>query len=539
MRKIETLFITISLAALIYVTGAEIWHKTQNINTSQNTQQMPETNFGTFLAAQHAIYVNDFDNATKFAQKLTDTHLPIVENIVLISDFLNGQMPLNADLLKDEKSMPARLIYDAYLIRNEKWPEIHNRHKTDESALGAPLRIWPAIANDWRTNTFKFIDKLPTNESWKSFVRGQIYAELKQPDVAATHFAQVSTDFINVNDYMYIMSFYTHHDMPDAANALRQDFTSRPGGMFLANYDNIPDWSVYSGYKNALAFGLVQSVSHTQIMMYSDMAMLMLRFAEIIAPEYARTENIIDYYLGQYLYNNTGDYIEYFSKIKPSSPLYPFAQLRIAERDNDIDKINNVLKKYPLFVPGINKLVGYHIQNGNKRAALRAINRALKQDNLDETGRAFFIKSRAYIYYVFGDYHAAQADLKDASDILLMDGEIMSLQAKIWAMQNREIENAYNYAMDLITQDPTDIMAWNTLGMVVAVREGADAALDMLERVGAVSETHSALFVTLGDLYATKGEFDMARDAYLRAIKLSDDGLIVVPEVERKIRKLK
>ena len=33
--------------------------------------------------------------------------------------------------------------------------------------------------------------------------------------------------------------------------------------------------------------------------------------------------------------------------------------------------------------------------------------------------------------------------------------------------------------------------------------------------------------------------FDKAKEAYKRAIDLSDDGLTVVPDVERKIRKLK
>ncbi|MDO4423596.1 MAG: tetratricopeptide repeat protein, partial [Pseudomonadota bacterium] len=125
------------------------------------------------------------------------------------------------------------------------------------------------------------------------------------------------------------------------------------------------------------------------------------------------------------------------------------------------------------------------------------------------------------------------------SKLNLIDGEVISLQAKIWAAQNRELENAYDYAMGLVRQNPTDILAWDTLGYVVSVREGVDAALELLERVGEISETCSSLFVNLGDMYATKGDFDKAKEAYKRAIDLSDDGLTVVPDVERKIRKLK
>ena len=93
--------------------------------------------------------------------------------------------------------------------------------------------------------------------------------------------------------------------------------------------------------------------------------------------------------------------------------------------------------------------------------------------------------------------------------------------------------------MNLILKNPTDILAWDTLGCVVAAREGAIAALDVMESVGAVSQTHSSLFLHLGDIYMSVGDTDKARDAYMRAIDLSDDGLVVVPEIERKLRKIK
>jgi tetratricopeptide (TPR) repeat protein len=169
---------------------------------------------------------------------------------------------------------------------------------------------------------------------------------------------------------------------------------------------------------------------------------------------------------------------------------------------------------------------------------LRIVNTALDR-NLSETGRAFFIKHRAQINFAFGDIKSAQKDIREASKILMVDSDIVSLQAKIWAMQNRELENAYDYAMELVRQNPTDILAWDTLGYVVSVREGIDAALELLERVGEISETCSSLYVNLGDMHAAKGEKNKALEAYKRAIDLSDDGLTVVPNVERKIRKLK
>ena len=120
-----------------------------------------------------------------------------------------------------------------------------------------------------------------------------------------------------------------------------------------------------------------------------------------------------------------------------------------------------------------------------------------------------------------------------------LDGEILALQAKIWAARGRNIEDAYDYAMTLIRQDPTDIMAWDTLGVVITVREGAAPALDVIVRVADVAASCSSLFEHLGDLYVALGDDRLARDAYLRAIDLSDDGLVIVPELQKKLRKLK
>ena len=192
-----------------------------------------------------------------------------------------------------------------------------------------------------------------------------------------------------------------------------------------------------------------------------------------------------------------------------------------------------------MFVPAINKLIAYDIQQGKKRAALKVVNMALDDENLTKLGRAFFLKSRAHIYFVFGDIDKAQKDLKEASDVLPLDSEILALQAKIWAKEGREIEDAYDYAMTLVKQDPTDIMAWDTLGYVITVREGVQPALDVLVRVGEVSASCSSLFEQLGDLYIAVGDKKLARDAYLRAIELSDDGLVIVPNIQKKLRETK
>lgn len=539
MKKTDSLFIGIGVIAVLILAGGAFWYHNYSANTEKN-YVYPDSKYGAFLAAQHAIYVNDFEKAAEFSAQLKDVNYTTVQNTKFISEFLSGHMPDGVEILEEEKATASRLIYDAYLLTKDNWKELYKRHKKDESALASPLRIWSSVATDNKKDALKFIDSLPTNEAWKNFVRGQIYAETGDTEKAAEYFEKVRIDFMNINDYLYIMSFYNHNNMTDSAEKLREEFTSRPGGMFMLEYKEIPDWSLYSGYKNALAFSLIQNVSHTQIMMYSDLAILLLRFAQITGPSFNSDANdAINYYLGQFFFNNHGDYKSLFSKIDKGSPFYPFASLRSAEKNKDIKALEKIVKENPLFVSAINDLVAYYIKNGNKRAALRVINRALDDENLTETGHAFFLKSRAQIYYVFGDLDKAQSDLHDASDVLMLDSEIMALQAKIWASQNREIENAYDYAMLLVKQDPTDIFAWDTLGYVVSVREGTDAALDLLKRVGELSTTCSSLFEHLGDLYLKKGDKKLAHDSYIRAIELSDDGLTVVPELKKKLRKLK
>ncbi len=539
MRKIETLFIGAGLAAMIIGTGGAIWNYTHRNHTELN-HKYPTTNFGAFLAAQHAVYVNDFDSAADFANKIVGDAYPTVNGTQYLANFLSGNMPENAGSLKDEKSAASQLIYDTFLAHESKWDELYKRHTDDESTISAPLRIWSSVATGRVKEALKFIEKLPSNASWKSFVRGQIYATTGDIDRAAKEFADVRAEFLNINDYMYMMSFYTHNQMFEDVDILRDEFTMRPGGMYMLNHKEIPNWSTYSGYHNALAFSLVQTVSHTQVMMYSDLSIIFMRMAQIVGPDFGtKNPDTLNYYLGQYFYNNKGNYKKYFAKIPGTSPFYLFVVMRDAEQTGNIADLERAMRDNPLFVAGANRLIAHHVANGNRRAALRVVERALDNKNLTELGRAFFMKSRAHINYMFGDLSDAAADLHDASAILPVDKEIISLQAKIWAQQGREIENAYDYAMGLVKSNPTDILAWDTLARVVYVREGFDAALEVAERVGAISETCSSLFAQLGDLYAEQGDSKRARDAYLRAIDLSDDGLVIIPEIRKKIRKLK
>ncbi len=539
MRKIESLFICTGLALTIVGTGVCIWNHTNKTNAELN-HNFQGTNFGSFLAAQHAVAVNDFDSAARFANEIRDTEYASIQNTRMLANFLNGKMPKDANLLKEEKSAAAQLIYDTYLVTETKWDELYKRHKKDESPISSPLRIWSSVATGRTQDALKFIDGMPTNASWKSFVRGQIYATTGDIDKAAIEFANVRAEFLNINDYLYLLAFYEHNNMFEDVDILRNEFTNRPGGMYMLGYENIPKWESYSGYKNALAFSLVQTVSHTQIMMYSDLSIIFMRMAGIVGSDFVRDNaDTVNYYLGQYFFHNHGDYQAHFNKIQKNSPFYLFVVLRHAEDTGNMTDLADAIDDNPLFIAGSKTLVSHYVANGNRRAALRVVNRALKDKNLNEIGRAFFTKNRAHIYYMFGDFDAAQSDIHDASAVLKTDTDILSLQAKIWVAQNREIENAYDYAMKLVKINPTDVFAWDTLGRVVYVREGHAATMEVLERVGEISATCSSLFAQLGDLYAEQGDNSRAAAAYLRAIELADDGLVIIPEIKQKLRKVK
>lgn len=539
MKEIKKFYIGVFLVAALVFCAVLIGQKIADFK-SQNSGQgdiVFDSDFGNFLAAQHALYVNDFNRAAQMASMVKAENKTVADTQNL-ADFFNGKLPKNADKFKDSKDLVHGLIYDAFLIQKDDWKSVYNRHIKDSNVLAAPLRIFAGAKQGKTKEVLKFIDSLKTNDSWKAFVKGQIAVLNNDIDAAAKEFAKVHPDFMNINDYLYLMSFYKENGMMEDMDILRKDFTAKPGGMYVLDYPEIPDWSNYAGYKNNLVFALIQNISHTQIMIYTDLSLLFLRFAQTISNE--ANMDAINYYLGQYYFYNTGDYRTCFNSIKKTSPLYLFSQLNIAERDKDFKTVKKIVRDNPLFVPAIQLLVRESVKNGDKSGALSVLNRALNYKNLPDEGQAFLLKQRAYVYLVFGENKRAQEDIYDVKIISgNMSADIMSLQARAWISQNRNLDDAYNYAMVLIKNNTSDVYAWTLAAMVVAKKESIDNALELLESVSASGANMSILYETLGDLYVQYGDKERALRAYGQALDLSDDCLIVVPFVEKKIRKLK
>ena len=539
MKPIKTLlFVSGGLVA-----GLVAFHLLHTSGTTAVARgKIPTTSYGAFLAAQHALYTNNFDKADEFLDSIDESakQYKSVEEIHTLTDFLNGTIPDDVTNLDKKKTIVARVIVDANLAKNNKWAEIYKRHKTDSMRLMAPFRIWSGVAINHITETMKFIEKTDTNPSWQAFLRGQIYAEQGRVQKAVDAFEKVKPEFMNINDYLYLMSFYKHNNLDAQANLLRTKFTTKPGSMFMIGYTDIPDWSVYSGYKNQLSFNLVQTVAHTQFMTHSDLSLLLLHFAKNVADENRVQNDAVNYHSGLYMMGNMGNYDKYFAQIDKSSPYYPFVNLRLAELNHNERDVRRAIEAQPLFMPAVNLLVGWQTQKGDKRGALKTIDDTLNNPDISTGARAYMYKMRSEVNFIFEDFEASQKDL-DSANILLQkpDPDVFSIQARLWAARKENLDKAYAYSLQLVQFAPTDTCTWDTLGYVMRAREGLSAALDVMQRVGEVANSCSALFEHLGDMYVESGDEKLARDAYMRAIELSDDGLSVKPVLEKKLKRIK
>lgn len=539
MKENKSFYIGSFLIAIVVFCSAMLGQKLFDLNKTSVGQggEVFETDFGSYLAAQHALYINDFESAAKMISAIKTDNKNIVQAQNL-TDFFGGKMPKNPETFKDSKDLVERLIYDAYLIQKDDWKSVYKRHNKDSSVLAAPIRIFSGIKTKNPKDTAKFIDSIKADKNWKSFVRGQVAVLNNDIDLAAKEFAKVHPEFMNVNDYLYLMSFYKENGMTEDMEILRNDFLAKVGGMYMLNYTDIPDWSNFAGYKNNLVFSLVQTVSHTQIMIYTDLSLMFLRFAEIISD--GKNMDMINYYLGQYYFHNAGDYETSFNAIDKSNPLYLFGKLKVAEKNKDMRAIEKIVRENPWFVPAVQVAGRNSIKNGDKSHALSIINRALDKADLPVEGKLYFLRQRAYVYAMFGDAERAQEDLDDIRAIdNTLSPDLMSLQARVWAMQGKNLEEAYKYAMTLIKFNTSDIAAWDLLSVIVEKTEGVENALEVLERVGEIAPTTSSVYEHLGDFYSKQGDKARALKSYQRAIDLSDDCFIVVPNVRKKIRKLK
>jgi tetratricopeptide (TPR) repeat protein len=499
----------------------------------------PNTKFGSYLAIKHAIWADDFDSVIKFSEDLKDSDIASVKADAAIGRFLAGSFDDSAKVLAGEKTLLARSAYIAYLLQRDDWKSIHKLVAKDTSQLLAPLRVWSAVAVGKESEALAFIDSLNGHAGRKMFMRGMVYAETNRIEKAKAAFDQVPLDFFNINDYAYLTAFYRKHGFDEAAQELCADFSATPGGAFTIGC--VAAESDFFGVKKALGFGLIQNVSHAPAMIYSSASLVLLRLAQAAD---SSENDAANYYLGTFFYHmDSPNYSMHFKKIGADSPYSLFVMLKNAEKAGNFSKIRAglkaALKKNPLFMPALQKLVAINLQKSRENDALKAVNNALEQKGLSDKIQSHLLLLRARVYVQKGDLDRAENDILKAGDLAPENPDILTAAAKIWAEKRENLDKAYLYASAVIKDSPSDIDGWDAIAMVVLAKEGAAEAAEVLERVGRVASENSSLFRHLGDVRAELGDKKGAAEAYERALSLSSDGLSCEKCIKKKIRRLK
>ncbi|MDR1826132.1 MAG: hypothetical protein LBQ49_00385 [Rickettsiales bacterium] len=504
--------------------------------------------FGDWLAVQHAVYIDDFGRAAKFLDNLSDVKIGIVANTRDLVMFLDGASLSDTDGLKKGGGAVSayRVIWAANQGKAGNWKDVFKEYKNEKSLIAAPFRIWATVGagggagvRDRIDRAVQFIDSVPSaNNSWKNFAKATVYAATKNPKTARKYFQKVSDTFMNIGDYHLVMSFYKKHGFDKDRDELYKSWVSTPGGMYMANADINADWEFYDTPAKMLGAMLVQYVSHDGGVTVSDAGLLNLRAAMLLGA----VPDSVNYYTGGYFFAAGSDNYKKYWESLYDNPVYgPFINMKIVEKAGAGRKyvrgVNQILGKSPLFLPAIAALFKKNMQSGREFDAIRMLSRALKTPELPTAGRAYFLRLRAQAFYMAARFDNAEADLAAAAAIAPMDAGIMAMQARVWAAKKESLDEAYRYAISLIRAFPANVEYWSVLSMVVLAKEGVDPALEILERVGRVSEECSELFMNLGDLRLRKGLKPEAAKAYRKAIFLSDDGLIIKSAAERKLRK--
>jgi len=504
-----------------------------------------DTGFGDFLALNHALYSDDYASVEKYSDNLKTVDVQSVRESRALALFVAGKTDDTAKALADSKNTSAMMAYAAYLIKNGEWNALYQRYAANNSQILSGLRVWSAVATGKSADAIKFIDSLTGNDSWRAFMRGQIYAEIGKADLARAQFSNVAPDFLNLNDYLFIMSFYKSNGFDADADKLKTAWTQSPGGLYAAGYTDFGDFKQYSGPGMNLWFSLVQAVAHSPILSSSNLSFVLLRLAESAGGDAVKNNDAMNYYFGSFFFNS-GEYARadtFFDKIGRGGLYRPFVLLKNAEKAGNFDaarrELNAAVRENPLFMPAILRLVDKNLQKGRENDAMAVVNRALDSPNAGDLGRAFLYTLRARIYRQSGDFNAANADIVSANELSPRNSDVAMEHARILTESGQNLDEAYQIVAIILKKSPNDIGAWDTLATIVWKKEGLAEAMPLFEKVARVAQTNSKLFEHVGDAYAEMGDKKAAIESYRRALNLSDDGLVSESVLLKKIRKLK
>ena len=118
MKEIKKFYTGVFFVAALIFCAVLIGQKIADFKSRNSGQGdiVFDSDFGNFLAAQHALSVNDFNRAAQMASMVKAENKTVADTQNL-ADFFNGKLPKNADKFKDSKDLVHGLIYDAFLIQ--------------------------------------------------------------------------------------------------------------------------------------------------------------------------------------------------------------------------------------------------------------------------------------------------------------------------------------------------------------------------------------------------------------------------------------
>jgi len=498
------------------------------------------TNFGFWLAAQHAVVSDDFGRAAEFLGQIDGDVPEIVSAARGLLLFLDSGDTSEIRAIKGLDRAIFNVINVAVLAKDSKWREANREFRSEGSQFWAPLRIWSMVGSNNRRGAIQFIDDMPrATSAWKDFQKGAVNAATRNPRTARRFFQAVPVSFMNLSDYHLVISFYDRFEFREELKELQALWNQNPGGVYMAEVDFAPDWSKYDTYQKMIAAGLIQKVSHSGGVAMGETGLLALRIAQMLGAD----EAAIKYYIGMYFYSNNSDNYKRYWEPLLDNPIYgPFVRMRMAERLESRSEVTRalvkILRDHPLFLPALQSLWRREMAAGRDHEIMRALNRGIAQANEHDLVMAYLLRARAHTHYMMGDLNLANDDLEKAADLAPLDGSIMAMRVRVWAAKGENLNEAYRFAISLVRAFPSNIENWGLLAMVVRELEGEKQALELLERVAPVAEDSSELFMILGDLRVAAGNGVRAREAYQRALSLADDGLVIRRDIERKMRRL-
>ncbi len=514
-----------------------IYYNQIRLNNHKYDQQPVEQNgnpYGSYLVARHALYNLDFNKLSKEVEDLekVKNKEKSISSLINISSFLSGNFnSKDTTFNKDSDTLFEYFINFSYLFKDNKFNQINQTLFNTPLKIFTSMKIWTDIGLDNYKNALKTISESKESQNWKNFELGMIANYNKDNKEAITYFKKIKENYININDFIYIYSFYKNNNINENINFPIDeiDLSTKKTYQFNTIQQN-------------LAFSIISYLSHHNSN-ESILSLTLLRTAEFLYPEYTPTY----YYLALYFFNqnNWVEFDKNIEKIQKDSFLYEIAQLKSAEKDfilnnknSGYKKINNLIKENPNFYPAITNLVFNYIQDDKTKEAFNILNNLSKNKEISDKNRGLILKLKSHLYLLNNQNDLSEISLFDALYYLPNEISIINDLMYVWAKQNKNLDEADKLMSSIIKNNPQNTAFWDTLAYISLKKQDYQFAKNIWNKVSNASDANSVLFEHMGDLYYELENKNEAKKHYKKALELKSDGFINTKNIEKKLKKL-